>query len=280
VVIFNLDLGQAPLINPVTISAKVTAALVQHISNYEHVDSAKEIVDDILSMVRSMDCLGTSTRPCKDPKNPGRDNSFYTIPVKLAFYNKPTAKKVTDILRRKYKLNTSIPYHKSLKACITLAYKKLEQENPGYQVKINLDTVKQCLRGSIRKPVANCPDSEKWIHTGKHIALPPEAMDTKLRTIPLSLSLPTSPTKSPRSAGKEPLEGATQSDREPPTQSWSEQMETHDWVESQNNLASQASVFFSGRSSLTMRTPPHSLTRKNGGSIGSVQKSPLPPPLP
>jgi hypothetical protein len=110
VVIFNLDLGQAPLINPVTISTKVTSALVQHISNYEHVESAKEIVDDILSMVRSMDCLGTSTRPCKDPKNPGRDNSFYTIPVKLAFYNKPTAKKVTDILRRKYKLNTVHPY--------------------------------------------------------------------------------------------------------------------------------------------------------------------------
>jgi hypothetical protein len=127
--------------------------------------------------------------------------------------------------------------------------------------------------------VANCPDSEKWIHTGKHIALPPEAMDTKLRTIPQSLSLPTSPTKSPKTSGKEPLEGATQAVQEPPTESWSEQMETHDWVESQNNLASQASAFFSGRSSLTMRTPPpHSLTRKNGGSVGSVQKSPLPPP--
>ncbi len=255
VVIFNLDLGQAPLINPVTISTKVTAALVQHISSYEHVESAKEIVDEILSMVQSMDCLGTSTRPCKNPKNPGRDNSFYTIPVKLAFYNKPTAKKVTDILRRKYKLNTSIPYHKSLKACITLAYKKLEQENPGYQVKINLDTVKQCLRGSIRKPVANCPESEKWTHIGKSIALPPEAMDTKLRTIPQSLSLPTSPSKSPKSSGKD-QEGASQTNQDPPAESWSDQMETHDWVESQNNLASQTSAFFSGRSSMTMRTPP------------------------
>jgi len=278
VVIFNLDLGQAPLINPITISTKVTAALVQHISSYEHVESAKEIVDDILSMVRSMDCLGTSTRPCKDPKNPSRDNSFYTIPVKLAFFNKPTAKKVTDILRRKYKLNTAIPYHKSLKACITLAYKKLEQEHPGYQVKINLDTVKQCLRGSIRKPVANCPETEKWIHIGKSIALPPEAMDTKLRTIPQSLSLPTSPSKSSKSPGKE-QEGASQTCQDPPVESWSEQMETHDWVESQNNLASQTASF-SGRSSMTLRTPPLSLNRKNRGSVGSVQKSPIPLPLP
>jgi hypothetical protein len=279
VVIFNLDLGQAPLINPVTISTKVTAALVQHISKHEHVESAKEIVDDILSMVRSMDCLGTSTRPCKDPKNPGRDNSFYTIPVKLAFFNKPTAKKVTDILRRKYKLNTSIPYHKSLKACITLAYKKLEQENPGYQVKINLDTVNQCLRGSIRKPVADCPESEKWIHTGKKITLPPEAMDTKLRNIPQSLSLPTSPSKSPKDLGKELQVEIHSSFQDPPTESWSEQMETHDWVQSQNQ-GSQPTAFFSGRSSMTMRTPPLSLSRKKRGSVGSVQKSPTPPPLP
>ena len=107
-------------------------------------------------------------------------------------------------------------------------------------------------------------------------------MDTKLRTIPQSLSLPTSPTKWQKTSGKEPLEGATQTAQEPPTESWSEQMETHDWVESQNNLASQASAFFSGRSSLTMHTPhpPHSLTRKNGGSFDSVQKSPIPSPLP
>jgi hypothetical protein len=279
VVIFNLDLGQAPLINPVTISTKVTAALVQQISKHEHVESAKVIVDDILSMVRTMDCLGTSTRPCKDPKNPSRDNSFYTIPVKLVFYNKPTAKKVTDILRRKYKLNTTIPYHKSLKACITLAYKKLEQENPGYQVKINLDTVNQCLRGSIRKPVADCPETEKWIHTGKQIALPPEAMDTKLRNIPPSLSLPTSPTKSQREAGNETHDETNSGRQEPPTESWSEQMETQDWVQSQN-LASQSAALFSGRSSLTMRTPPLSLNRKNRGSVGSVHKSPSPSPLP
>jgi hypothetical protein len=91
VIVYNLDLGQAPIINPSTISSKVTAALFNHISNFEESATAKEVVYDILSMVRSMDCLGTSTRPNKDPRNKANNAKFYTIPVKLAFNNKPMA---------------------------------------------------------------------------------------------------------------------------------------------------------------------------------------------
>jgi hypothetical protein len=137
-------------------------------------------------MVRSMDCLGTSTRPNKDPRNKANNAKFYTIPVKLAFNNKPMAKQVTDLLRRKYKLSTSIPYHKSLKASITLVYKKLVEEHPGYQVKVNLDTVNRRLRGSIRKPPTPDPETQKWTHLGKAYPLPPEALDTNSGIFPLN----------------------------------------------------------------------------------------------
>jgi hypothetical protein len=146
-----------------------------------------------------------------------------------------------------------------------------------HQVKINLDTVNQCLRGSIRKPVADCPESEKWIHTGKQIALPPEAMDTKLRNIPQSLSLPTSPTKSQRDTGKETQEDTNSGRPEPHTESWSEQMETQDWVQSQN-LASQSSALFSGRSSLTMRTPPSASLARIEALLEVCKSRPPPPP--
>jgi hypothetical protein len=56
-------------------------------------------------------------------------------------------------------------------------------------------------------------------------------------------------------AGNETHEETNSGRPEPPTESWSEQMETQDWVQSQN-LASQSAALFSGRSSLTMRTPP------------------------
>jgi hypothetical protein len=104
--VVNLNLGQSPLLNPVTISSKVTGALIQAAAanvSPNHGDAttiAGEMVNDLLSQVKSMDLFGKSTRPCKDPKNLALDASFYTVPVKLSFNNKQVAKQVNDILRQ------------------------------------------------------------------------------------------------------------------------------------------------------------------------------------
>jgi len=293
VIVYNLDLGQAPIINPSTISSKVTAALYSHISNFEESATAKEVVSDILSMVRSMDCLGTSTRPNKDPRNKANNGKFYTIPVKLAFNNKPMAKQVTDLLRRKYKLSTSIPYHKSLKASITLVYKKLETEHPGYQVKVNLDTVNRKLRGSIRKPPTPDPESQKWTHLGKAYPLPPEALDTKLRDIPTELSIPCSPTLESRYILPSPTEMDTGENSNqmtpvaPGNQSnstesapWFEQVDKEMREDSaENQLSRTVKKAGTGRSSLTPRTPPPGRGSRAAAKTppaGSPSKLPLP----
>ncbi len=156
VVIFNLNLGQSPLLNPATISSKVTGALIQAAAknaDCRHGNAsaiAGEMVNDLLSQVKSMDLFGKSTRLCKDPKNPSLDGTFYTIPVKISFSNKQVAKQVNEILQKQYKVSTSIPYHKTLEKAMTMAHDKVSQANPGKQVLISLEASKKFSLSAIR----------------------------------------------------------------------------------------------------------------------------------
>jgi hypothetical protein len=202
VVIFNLNLGQSPLLNPTTISSKVTGALIQAAA--KNVDSrhgdattiAGEMVNDLLSQVKSMDLFGKSTRLCKDPKNPSLDGTFYTVPVKLSFNNKQVSKQVNDILRKQYKVSTSIPYHKTLKKAMTMAHDKVSQANPGKQVLISLEAAKKCLKPMVRDPPTRTSRSgpANWVFTGTYIHLPLDALDPKIKDISSDFCLPTTPT--------------------------------------------------------------------------------------
>jgi hypothetical protein len=168
VVIYNLNLGQAPLLNPNTISAKVTTALIQaaaaNITNND-TSAAGEMVNDLLSQVKGMDLFGKGTKPCKDPKNTSIYNSYYTIPVKLTFSNKQVSKHVNEILRQKYKVSTSIPYHRTLKKAMSLAHEKISKQNPGKQVLISLDAAKKCLKPFTRIPPSQGNRSEDSVDT-------------------------------------------------------------------------------------------------------------------
>jgi hypothetical protein len=144
VLIHNLNLGQAPTLNPTTISSKVTAALLLCIAKCEPSSGGvvngfvREIADDIMSMVQGMTFFGSGTRPSKNPSNSSENGSFYTVPVKLSFQNRQVASKIFETLR-KYKIQVTTPYHKSLRASFALVQAKVRAENPGYQVRVNLD---------------------------------------------------------------------------------------------------------------------------------------------
>jgi hypothetical protein len=201
IVIYNLNLGQAPLLNPATISSKVTSALIKAAAdNFSECGSstsvAGEMVNDLISQVKSMDLLGKGTKPCKDNKNTGMNASFYTIPVKLTFSNKQVSKHVNEILRQKYKVSTSIPYHRSLKQSITMAHEKVSKKHPGKQVLISLDAPKHCLKPFIRDtPTGGYRKGESgWVSAGNPIPLPSEALNPKLKEVSEDFSLPASPT--------------------------------------------------------------------------------------
>jgi hypothetical protein len=114
VLIHNLNLGQAPTLNPTTISSKVTAALLLCIAKCEPSSGGvvnsfvREIADDIMSMVQNMTFFGSATRPSKNPSNSAENGSFYTVPVKLTFQNKQVASKIFETLR-KYKVQVTTP---------------------------------------------------------------------------------------------------------------------------------------------------------------------------
>jgi hypothetical protein len=153
-----------------------------------------------------MDLLGKGTKPCKDPRDASRNASFYTIPVKLTFSNKQVSKQVNEILRQKYKVSTSIPYHRTLKQAITMAHEKISKLNPGKQVLISLDAPKKCLKPFIRLPPAgsNRTGDSGWSPAGNPIPLPADALNPKLREIPDDFSLPTSPTLANTNSNSDP----------------------------------------------------------------------------
>jgi hypothetical protein len=143
-----------------------------------------------------MDLFGKGTKPCKDPRNPSKDASFYTIPVKLTFNNKQVSKHVNEILRQKYKVSTSIPYHRTLKPAITMAHEKVSKQNPGKQVLISLDAPKKALKPFTRSPPVggNRSANSTWVSAGNPIPLPSDALNPKLKEVSEDFTLPTSPT--------------------------------------------------------------------------------------
>jgi hypothetical protein len=199
VVIYNLNLGQSPLINPSTISSKVTAALLSSAANFfkegdgDATALAGELVNDLLSQVKSMDLFGKGTKPCKDLRNPSSNGSFYTVPVKLSFQNKQVAKQVNEILRKQYKVSTSIPYHRTLKKAMSLAHDKVLANNKHMQVMISLDAANKALKPYVRD-IPSGKGKPRWIATGKSIPLPPDALDPRIKDVSEDFSLPTSPT--------------------------------------------------------------------------------------
>ena len=126
ILIHNLNLGQSPTLNPSTISSKVTTALLLCIAQLEPssqgqvTDVVRDIVDDVIGLVKDMTLFGSATRPSRNPQNPSENSSFYTIPVKLSFANRQICQRVSELLKGKYKMQITTPYHKTLRACFSL----------------------------------------------------------------------------------------------------------------------------------------------------------------
>jgi hypothetical protein len=103
-VLFNLNMGNFPLLNTTTISKKATAALtamaakVEKRSDNHPSQEAINAIDDLLSVTKNMTFFGNATKPYNNPLDPD-SGKFYTIPVKYEFKDRDTRSKVEQILR-------------------------------------------------------------------------------------------------------------------------------------------------------------------------------------
>jgi hypothetical protein len=103
------------------------------------------------------------------------------VPVKFVFKDRKSSQAAAEILREHLGLNSSTPYHKSLRAAINYAINQVKTQNPGYQAKVNLDLNGKTLKCFIR-PDTKPPGT--WVPYGSNIPLPKCALDTSLRKAP------------------------------------------------------------------------------------------------
>jgi hypothetical protein len=180
ILVFNLDMGQLPIMNPATISKKVTLCLLDLVAvksgqaKGTHTQDSRDLVDDITSQVVRMEFFGSKTAPCKFPGNSKLNASFYTVSDKFVFKDRRTAQTAAELLRKHLDLNSITPYHKSLKAAMTQAINRAKAANPGQHAKVNLDLNGKSLKCLIRTE-GNPPGN--WVSWGSNIALPSEALD-------------------------------------------------------------------------------------------------------
>lgn len=126
-VIFDLDLGNAPTINKETISRKVTLALHSCATDNSSKDDPQEfdsatkgeMLDDVLSCSQ-LEFLGSGTRRFFNNREPGdkRNGKMCTVPIRLDFKNKETRNRAEATVRKVCKIKCSVPYPKKLRTLL------------------------------------------------------------------------------------------------------------------------------------------------------------------
>ncbi|MFN9909336.1 MAG: hypothetical protein ACK56F_25005, partial [bacterium] len=134
---------------------KVTQCLVDMMKVKENSLFASQedydFIDDIMSQAVKMDFFGSKTIPCKTQGTSVLNASYYTIPVTMVFKDRRSAQTASELLKECIGISSTTPYHKSLRAAITMAVKMTKEANPGYQGKANLDLNGKTLKCFIRK---------------------------------------------------------------------------------------------------------------------------------
>ena len=200
--LLNLDLGKVPIMNQNTISAKATGALTTMAAATEGKngivpsEEAVTAIDDVLSMVKSMQFFGKSTKTYKNARDP-KSGSFCTIPIRYDFKDKDTRIRAETMLREKCKVHCSTPYPTLLRETIRQVISHVKVNYPDNQVKVNVDLKNLGLKVS-RRPPSEGGRLQYWKEHDRLIPIPAEAYDIGARKIPDNFvvrDLPDSPAK-------------------------------------------------------------------------------------
>jgi hypothetical protein len=165
--IFDVDLGQVPIINKDTLSGKFTQTIHAAAATSDEVkkgnystEDAGEILDDVLTCA-NMEILGNGgskkyynrLKP-SDPLN----GKFCTVPIKLTFKTKEERVKAEQSLRKFSKVKCSVPYPKKLRTIIGNLVKEGKKVKPDTYIKVKVDTEK--MKVSALASIRN--DSGRW----------------------------------------------------------------------------------------------------------------------
>jgi hypothetical protein len=184
---FNLNMGNRPIMNKVTISERASLALTTMAANVEAKGKsypspdAIAAIDDVTSMVTNMEFYGTKTAEYK-----GKDSSGYcTVPVRYQFKDKEQRAFAEKTLREVCKVKCAIPYPAIVRDCIKQVVEHVRISHPGDFVKVSVVPKEFSLRVARRPPGKNL----KWIEYPDLLRLPEEALDVSARKSPEGLRM-------------------------------------------------------------------------------------------
>ena len=208
---FNLDMGNTPIMNKVTISERASLALTKMATIVEgkgkSIPSPEiiESLDDVTSMVTNMELYGSKTQTYK-----GKDSTgFCTVPVKYQFKDKEQKTYAEKTLRDLCKVKCSTPYPAIVRECIKQVVEHVRASHPSDYVRVNVVPKEFSLKVSRRPPGKDCP----WVEYPDLLRLPDQAIDVNARKVPTGLrmfflpeepleDMVTSPTVAPATNGK------------------------------------------------------------------------------
>jgi hypothetical protein len=179
---FNLDMGNVPLINKVTIQEKASLALTSMAAKKESKNSAIPssdaiaAIDDFTSMVTSMDFYGSNTKQYKG----NTDKPFCTVPVRYQFKDRDVRTFAEKTLRDTCGVQCSTPYPTIVREAIKQVVAHVKKSHPDEYVKVNVLTKEFCLKVA-RRPKGK---DQEWTYYTKNVPLPDLALDINCRKVP------------------------------------------------------------------------------------------------
>jgi hypothetical protein len=170
--IFNLNMGRIPIMNPATMSNKATLALAAMAAENENrpgsvpEEDTVATIYDVLSMATKIDFYGRKTKTYRNARDQ-KSGSFCTIPVLYEFPDKDTRFEAETYLRNKCGAHCSTPYPSILRECIKQVVDAVKSAYPEDQVKVTVDANNFCLWAARREPVEGDKKKNRWIYSDK-----------------------------------------------------------------------------------------------------------------
>jgi hypothetical protein len=133
--------------NKESLSRKVTESLVSSVKSGlhdYHIGDAEVVLDDILSCSK-LEFLGNSSKLFYNNRNNSdpRNNSMYTVPVRMDFKDKDSRFNAEVMLRKVCKVNCSVPYPRKLRTLLGEVVKQGKALQPDcfIRTKVNIDNL-------------------------------------------------------------------------------------------------------------------------------------------
>jgi hypothetical protein len=180
--VFNMDMGTVAVMNTNTMNRKFSLALkakaaeVDGNANGEPKTDTVTQLDDTLSMVKSMDYFGKTTKQVKG-------KAFYSIPVKLAYKDKETRITAEQNLRKLCKVSCTTPYHSSLRDELRKVMEGAKAKYKNSYVQTRLDVDKMEVKVSHRQDGI-------WYNDVEKVPLPDSVFDLTHKVAKPKQSIP------------------------------------------------------------------------------------------